>query len=252
MPSRRLCSTRLIAAWIATAIIALSSQLARAQAQDAPQSPPPPPPPPRSANDTDRPAPADSPRTKTPAPTTRPLSPLAPGERRLTVTFTEGHDTDHRDHGRPVALIAAALKVPDAVFRETFTHVHPAGPGSNGPTDAEARQNKAALIKGLSPYGVTDDRINTVSNYYRYMKRNPTDLWQHRNATAYAVVSADNKILRFDLVDPGAGYTTPPKVTIEGMTDTPITAKLEFGTDLSTNGSIQSLAVAMPTTMQAK
>jgi hypothetical protein len=98
-------------------------------------------------------------------PTTRPLSPLAPDERPVRVILKTGHDTNRADHGRPVVLIAAALKVPDGVFRATFTQVHPAGPGSNGPTDAEARQNKAALMAGLSPYGVTDGRLNEVSNY---------------------------------------------------------------------------------------
>src|ERR1700761_9224328 len=82
---------------------------------------------------------------------------------QVPLVFSEGHATDGRDHGRPVILIANALKVPPDVFRETFTHVHPAGPGSNGPTDAEARQNKTALMAGLSPYGVTDDRLNAVS-----------------------------------------------------------------------------------------
>ena len=213
------------------------------QAQNAPPPPPPP------AVDGDQPMPTT--RLHVAAPATRPLSPLAAGERRLAIVFSEGHDTDHRDHGRPVKLIAAALKVPDEVFRETFTHVHPAGPGSGGPTDAEARQNKAALLKGLSPYGVTDDRINTVSNYYRYMKRQRDDLWQHRNAVAFAVVGTDNKIIRFDLVDPGAGYTTPPNVAIEGLPDVTTTARLEFGTDLATNGSIESISVGTPTTAPA-
>jgi hypothetical protein len=186
------------------------------------------------------------------APTTRPLSPLAPGERRLPLIIENGHDTDPRDHGRPVVLIAAALKVPDQVFRQTFTHVHPAGPGSGGPTDAEARQNKAALMAGLSPYGVTDDRLNAVSNYYRYMRHNPGDLWRHRDAQAYAVVNADNKVVRFDVVDPGAGYTTPPTVTIAGLPDVEVTAKVAFGVDLESNGSIQSLAVTAPTTAPVK
>src|SRR5437588_13008886 len=84
---------------------------------------------------------------------------------KIPLKFDGGYQTDPRDHGRPVVLIAAALKVPDEVFRETFTHVHPAGPGRGGPTDAEARQNKQALMAGLGPYGATDDRINEVSNF---------------------------------------------------------------------------------------
>src|SRR4051794_19750775 len=80
------------------------------------------------------------------------------GETQVPLAITGGHDTDPRDHGRPVVLIAAALKVTDDVFRETFTHVRPAGPGRNGPTDAEARANKKALMDGLSKYDVTNDR----------------------------------------------------------------------------------------------
>jgi hypothetical protein len=234
--------TGMIAAVLAVAVwAAVVGSWQRARGQAAP--PPPPPPPPRHG---DGAGPVTRPQAV--APTTRPLSPLAPGERRVAVVFDGGHDTDRADHGRPVALIAAALKVPDAVFRETFTHVRPAGPASNGPTDAEARQNKAALLAGLSPYGVTDDRLNEVSNYYRYMRRNPGDLWQHRDATAFAVVNAQTKILRFDLVDAGAGYTTAPNARVDGLPDLAVTVKLVFGTDLATNGSIQSLAVAGATT----
>ncbi len=201
-----------------------------AGAQDAPPPPPPPPPPPTG----------DAPVPVMPAPTTRPLPPLAAGERRVPVRFDGGHDTDDRDRGRPVALIAAALRVPEDVFRQTFTHVRPAGPGSGGPTDAEARANKAALMAGLSPYGVTDDRLNAVSNYYRY-RRDHDDLWRHRTAVAFAVVGPDGKVVRFDLADAGAGYTTPPTVTVDGLLG--VTATLAFGTDLATNGSVRSLAV---------
>ncbi len=67
--------------------------------------------------------------------------------------FSGGHETEGVDRGRPVKLIAAALGVPPQVFRETFTHVHPAAPDSGGPTDAEARANKAALMNALSSTG---------------------------------------------------------------------------------------------------
>src|SRR5580693_7679729 len=101
-----------------------------------------------------------------------PSSPQAAGESQAPVTFTGGHDTDPRDHGRPVVLIASALKVSSDVFREAFSHVHPAGPGKNGPTDSEARANKAALMNALGKFGVTNDRLNEVSNFYRYASFN--------------------------------------------------------------------------------
>ena len=209
----------------------------RVGAQDGP---PPPPPPPR----------VEHARKADPEPTTRPLSPLAAGERRVAVTFGGGHDTDGRDGGRPVALIAAALKVPSDVFRQTFTHVRPAAPGSGGPTGAEARKNKQALLAGLSKYGVTNERLDEVSDRYRY-DRGRDDLWRHREATAYAVVRG-NRVVRFDVADAGTGYTTPPTVTVDGLPDVAVTATLAFGTDLATNGSVASLAVAAPSTRRGR
>ena len=170
----------------------------------------------------------------------------APAGDRVAVTFAGGHDTDRRDHGRPVTLVAAALAVPADVFREAFTHVHPAGPGSGGPTPAEARQNKDALLSRLAKYGVTNDRLDEVSNYYRYPPGRGST-WKHRAATAVAIVR-DGKVVGLDVTDGGAGYTTPPAVTVEGQPGVTVTATLSFGTDLATNGSIKSLAVAGPAT----
>src|SRR4051812_26475330 len=78
---------------------------------------------------------------------------LPAGTTREPVVFSGGHETEGVDRGRPVVLIAAALGVKPEVFREAFSHVHPAGPGSGGPTGAEARQNKAALMSALGKYG---------------------------------------------------------------------------------------------------
>jgi hypothetical protein len=48
------------------------------------------------------------------------------GVTKVPVVFSGGHDTVVVDRGRPVVLIAAALGVPDEVFREAFSHVRPA------------------------------------------------------------------------------------------------------------------------------
>ena len=114
-------------------------------------------------------------------------TPLPPDITRVPVVFSGGHETVGVDRGRPVGLIAAALGVSPEVFREAFTHVHPAGPGSGGPTDAEARQNKAALMDALGKYGVTDQRLNEVSNYYRYPPGRG-GLWKTKPAAANALV----------------------------------------------------------------
>ncbi|HYE18912.1 MAG TPA: hypothetical protein VEA69_10740 [Tepidisphaeraceae bacterium] len=164
-----------------------------------------------------------------------------PGVTRHPVVFTGGHDTDPVDRGRPVVLIAAALNVTPDVFRDAFSRVRPAGPGRGGPTDAQARQNKAALMAALGKHGVTNDRLDQVSNYYRYPPGG-RDLWKHRPATAVALVKG-NAIIAYEITDPGAGYTTPPTVTIPTLKAPPApTVKLHFGQDLATNGSVASIA----------
>src|SRR5438874_10510075 len=85
-------------------------------------------------------------------------------ETKIPVTFSGGHETDPKDHGRPVVLIAAALNVKPEVFRKAFSGVTPAR--GRGPTGEEARRNKEALMKVLEPYKVTNDRIHEVSGYY--------------------------------------------------------------------------------------
>src|SRR5689334_18899152 len=68
-------------------------------------------------------------------------------ETQVPVNFSGGHDTDARDHGRPVALVAGALGVKPEVFREAFSGVRPAKNGK--PSGEEARKNKEALMKVL-------------------------------------------------------------------------------------------------------
>jgi hypothetical protein len=151
------------------------------------------------------------------------------------VTIAGGHDTDPKDGGRPVVLIAAALGVKTEVFREAFSGVTPAR--GRGPTGDEARQNKDALMRVLAPHGVTNDRLDEVSNYYRYRPQNG-ELWRHRDAKARAVVE-DGKVKRIEVNDAGAGYSTPPRVTIKGMENVELVVTLHFDKDLKKNGSIE-------------
>jgi hypothetical protein len=99
------------------------------------------------------------------APTTHPTTDSPTSE--VTVTISGGYDTDPRDKGRPVILIASALGVPEDVFREAFSHVSPAGAGQE-PDPAQVNLNKKALLDALGPYGITNDFLDKVSNYYRY------------------------------------------------------------------------------------
>lgn len=159
---------------------------------------------------------------------------------RVAVVFSGGHETEGRDRGRPVVLIAAALGVPEEVFREAFTHVHPARNGQ-GPTDAEARANKKALMDALAPYGVTDQRLNEVSNYYRY-RREEGEMWPTQSAAAYALIK-DGKITGFEIVDGGSGYSSPPQVSIPGMEKITPTAQLAFSKEFDNNGAVTAIAL---------
>jgi len=169
-------------------------------------------------------------------------SPSAPADRstQVSVTFTDGHDTEGVDKGRPVILIASALNVPPEVFRKVFTGVKPAGPGEQ-PQEDQVRKNKQVLMEGLSPYGVTDERLNEVSNYYRY-RRDSGELWRHADATATATVR-NGVVTGVAITNPGSGYSSAPTVSVAGVAKANLTATLSFGTDLDKNGSIKAIAI---------
>jgi hypothetical protein len=160
-----------------------------------------------------------------------------PAASTATVSITGGLETDPVDNGRPVVLIAAALGVPTEVFREAFSGVTPSTDGE--PTGAEAQSNKAALLAVLGPYGITNDQLDTVSNYYRYMGANG-EIWTNTPASAEAIVE-DGVVTGVRVIDAGAGYTSAPVITLS--TGQTATAELAYGTDVATNGSITSIAL---------
>jgi hypothetical protein len=164
---------------------------------------------------------------------------LHAAEREIPVTFSGGHEIGRNDFGRPVVLIAAALNVKPEVFREALSGVTPAK--GRGPTGEEARRNKEALMKVLAPYGVTNERLDEVSNYYRYQpERN--QLWPTTAAKAHAVVE-EGKIKRIVVTDPGSGYCSTPQVKVEGIGGVEFKVKLELGKDLKKNGGIGAVEV---------
>jgi hypothetical protein len=163
-------------------------------------------------------------------------------EMRVPVSLTGGHETDRRDGGRPVALVAGGLGVKPEVFREAFRGVTPARNGR--PSPEEARRNKAALLKVLAPHGVTNDRLDEVSNYYRYRPQTG-ELWPNTPATAEAIVE-NGRIKRIVVTRGGSGYNSPPRAVVAGFESTPLRVTLDFAADLTKNGSIKSIDAASP------
>jgi hypothetical protein len=163
-----------------------------------------------------------------------------PSMTRVPVKFSGGHETDRRDRGRPVVLIAAGLGVSPDVFRDTFSHVRPA-PAGTRPDPDQVRRNKEALMDALGPHGVTNDRLDEVSNYYRYV-RSRGEMWRTKPAAAYAEVK-DGKIVRFVVTKGGAGYSSPPTVSVPGF-DVPAKVELSFGKKLETNGAVKAITLA--------
>jgi hypothetical protein len=163
-------------------------------------------------------------------------------EAKVPLTLSGGHETDSKDHGRPVVLVAGALGVKPEVFREAFSGVTPAR--DRPPTGDEARRNKEALMKVLKPYNVTNDRLDEVSNYYRYQPQKG-EMWPTAAAEGYAVVE-DGKIKKIVVTKPGVGYSSPPKVTVKGFEKVPLVATVEYVRELKKNGAIKAIQIAPP------
>ena len=163
-------------------------------------------------------------------------------ETKVPLTFSGGHEIGPNDYGRPVALLAAALEVKPEVFREAFSGVTPSRNGP--PSKDEAQRNKSALMKVLRPHGVTNDRLDEVSNYYRF-RRQRGELWPTSPAEAYATVE-NGKIKQIVMTNPGSGYCTPPKAIVPGMEGTPLKVTLRLVRNLKENGAIGSIEIASP------
>lgn len=155
------------------------------------------------------------------------------------VMLSAGYDLDPRDGGRPVGLIAAALGVPSEVFREAFSHVNPAGAGQ-APSAERVHSNKAALLEALGPYGVTNEELDRVSDYYRY-NRSAGEMWPTRPAEVEAVLDAKGAIREFRIVDGGSGYSSAPSITLAGYPSLQVEVVMSYGKDLATNGSIAEI-----------
>ncbi|MDR3633167.1 MAG: hypothetical protein P4L84_04970 [Isosphaeraceae bacterium] len=167
----------------------------------------------------------------------------AVGEEKVELTIGGGHETDPRDRGRPVALVAGALGVKPEVFRSAFSQVKPA-PAGTRPDPAQVRRNKSALLGALARHGVTNDRLDRVSDYYRY---NPSrgEMWPVEAAAGYATIR-DGAITSVVVTRAGSGYNSPPTVSIPGHPQFVLKADLAFDRDFKKNGSIASITQAAP------
>jgi hypothetical protein len=174
-------------------------------------------------------------------PRARSTTPSRAGEETVELVIRGGHDTDPRDHGRPVALVAGGLGVSPDVFRNAFSRVRPA-PGGTEPDPRQVRENKSVLLAALGPLGITNDELDRVSNYYRY---NPGRgrLWPARPAAGYAVIKA-GAVTSVVITEPGSGYNSPPAISVPGHTEVVFNARLNFGPDLENNGSVASVIPA--------
>jgi len=153
------------------------------------------------------------------------------------VQIQNGYQTDPRDGGRPVGLIASALEVDGQVFRDAFSEVRPAKGGP--PSEASKRANKKVLMDALSPLGVTDERLNEVSNFYRY-RPEAGETWTIQAAKINAVIE-DHQVTDLVIEDPGFGYLSEPQVSVVGYPDLQVRVALAFDRDLRRNGRIESV-----------
>ncbi|WP_145420603.1 hypothetical protein [Planctomycetes bacterium K23_9] len=156
-----------------------------------------------------------------------------------SVVITGGVETDPQDRGRPVVLIGNALGVTPKVFRDAFSGVTPAKSGP--PSPSHARANKKILMDALGKHGVTNNRLDEVSNYYRYRPQDG-EIWTFVPATAKATIQND-KVVGIEIIESGSGYTTPPNISIVGYEDTRVIAEIQFSTNLQKNGRVVSLTL---------
>ena len=137
-------------------------------------------------------------------------------------------------------LVASALGVPEAVFRDAFSRVSPAPAGSE-PDPAQVQKNTEALLNVLGPYGVTNDDLDRVSDYYRY-QQSAGELWPAKRAVLRAIVRK-GKVTGIRVVSGGSGYTSAPKVTVGGHPEVRAKAKLAFSTTFARNGRVVSVSL---------
>ena len=156
-----------------------------------------------------------------------------------TVFFGGGYETKSVDKGRPVVLIAAALGVTEQVFRDAFSKVNPSSSGP--PSRARAQANKKVLMDALGKHGITNERLDEVSNYYRYQSE-ADELWTVTPAKAAAVIK-EGTVTGFEIINAGSGYSSAPEISVADHPDVRVKATIEFTKDLRTNGRVTKFTI---------
>ena len=164
----------------------------------------------------------------------------SPPVKNLEVQIEGGHETLTVDRGRPVVLISAALQVSPEVFRKAFSRVRPA-PAGQEPDPNQVGANKRMLLDALGKLGVTNERLDAVSDHYRYQPGSG-ELWPHRSAIVHVKLEGC-RIVSCSVIDPGNGYSSKPKLTVPGHPEIRLEAQLRFGTDFGRNGSVVNVTV---------
>ncbi len=121
-------------------------------------------------------------------------------------------------------------------------------PGGQRPDPKQVQLNKKALLEALGKFGVTNERLDEVSDFYRYPPGD-RELWKHADAVVKATV-VEGKVTGFQIESGGAGYTTIPQVSVAGLGKMAVKVTLHFGSDLARNGSIESIQLAPNATTQ--
>jgi hypothetical protein len=100
-------------------------------------------------------------------------------------------------------------------------------------------------MNALGKYGITNERLDTVSNYYRYMGSRG-ELWKNKPAAANALIK-NGAIVGYEIIDGGSGYSSLPTITVANHPEALAKVELAFGRNLETNGAISSITISRAT-----
>ena len=97
-------------------------------------------------------------------------------------------------------------------------------------------------MNALGKFGVTDDRLNAVSNFYRYPPGSRA-LWKNKPATANALLK-NGTIVGYEITSGGYGYTRPPTVSAPGSDGAMAKVEISYGKYLETNGAVSAITIS--------